>query len=312
MISRESSSDLSEECIIETEKDSLVDHSHYKPKRRRSWSASRAHVVILYVMNILLLVVAGVLVSQLAQRPFQDPTVGVYSPANDAIEYVKEFKFRAALFEKTPYMGFPSDETDRLWEELYNFGISKISEEEAKLLSHPTLTIPGTNEYLVQLDIWHELHCLNDLRMLLYPERFPGIAGVTDKNGVIDRERIEFRHWDHCVDSIRETLMCHADVAPIPFRVNFPANQVIVPRLATTHTCRNFTKIQEWAKEHRAGYWNYNVTAEEAEEIIKTSGFDNAPWENIQGQYMAFPGNTFFKYWREHPDEAEAARGNEA
>lgn len=138
MISRESSSDLSEECIIETEKDSLVDHSHYKPKRRRSWSASRAHVVILYVMNILLLVVAGVLVSQLAQRPFQDPTVGVYcknftlslelncinlfrtAPANDAIEYVKEFKFRAALFEKTPYMGFPSDETDRLWEELYN------------------------------------------------------------------------------------------------------------------------------------------------------------------------------------------------
>lgn len=113
---------------------------------------------------------------------------------------------------------------------------------------------------------------------------------------------------DHCVDSIRETLMCHADVSPIPFRVNVPANQVIVPRLSTTHTCRNFTKIQEWAKDHRAGRWNYNVTAQQAEEIIQSSGFNNAPWESIEDQYMAFPGNKFFKYWRDHPEEAEAAR----
>ena len=206
------------------------------------------------------------------------------------------------------------------------------------MLPHPTLTIPGTNEYLIQLDIWHELHCLNDLRMLLYPERFPGLAAVTDTNGVIDRESINFRHWaksnsifsvlkskplsieiarlsrvnffpaDHCVDSIRETLMCHADVSPIPFRINFPANQVIVPRLATTHTCRNFTKVQEWAKAHEAGAWNYNVTAKQAEEIMADSGFDNSPWEDIQDQYMAFPGNTYFKYWRDHPEEAEAAR----
>ncbi|SPQ23036.1 6fb56bcd-a67c-49f4-8b90-2ac61adbe7f0 [Thermothielavioides terrestris] len=205
-------------------------------------------------------------------------------------------------------MGFPTNETDELWKDLYRFGISKITEEEAKKLPHPTLPIPGTKDYLIQLDIWHELHCLNDLRMLLYPERFPGLAAVTDENGVIDRTSIEFRHWDHCVDSIREALMCHADVAPIPFRVNFPANKVIVPRLATTHTCRNFKKIQEWAKAHRAGAWSYKVTPEQAEEIMRASGFDNAPWEDIQDQYMAFPGNPYFKYWREHPEEAERAR----
>ncbi len=102
--------------------------------------------------------------------------------------------------------------------------------------------------------------------------------------------------------------MCHADVAPIPFRVNFPANHVIVPRISTTHTCRNFTKIQEWAKAHKAGIWDYKVTSEQAVEIMRASGFDNAPWEDIQDQYMAFPGNRYFKYWRDHPEEAEAAR----
>jgi hypothetical protein len=76
-------------------------------------------------------------------------------------------------------------------------GISKITEEEAKKLMHPTLAIPGTKDYLVQLDVWHKLHCLNDLRMLLYPERYmyPGLAAVTNDEGVIDRESIEFRHW---------------------------------------------------------------------------------------------------------------------
>jgi len=138
------------------------------------------------------------------------------APANEAIEYIKEFKFRPALFEKSPYMGFPTDETDRLWKDLYScelqqtcawsgpaanacellpVGVSKITEQEARKLIHPTLAIPGTKDYLVQLDVWHELHCLNDLRMLLYPERYPGLAAVTDDRGVIDRESIEFRHW---------------------------------------------------------------------------------------------------------------------
>ncbi|KAK3688793.1 hypothetical protein B0T22DRAFT_460242 [Podospora appendiculata] len=312
MIFERPSTDFFDDSTVDTEKEGLVYHpsygSHSINSQRKVWSCSRSHVLSLYASNALLLVLCFALVTRLVNKPFRDPTLGVYSPANEAVEYIKEYKFRPSLFDKSPYMGFPTDKTERLWKDLYGFGISKISEEEAKKLPHPTLTIPGTKDYLVQLDVWHELHCLNDLRMLLYPERFPGMAAVTDENGVIDRTRIEFRHWDHCVDSIRETLMCHADVAPIPFRVNFPANKAIVPRLATTHTCRNFTKIQQWAKEHRAGSWNYNVTAEQAEEIMRASGFDNAPGEDIQDQYMAFPGNTYFRYWREHPEEAEAAR----
>lgn len=77
------------------------------------------------------------------------------------------------------------------------------------MLPHPTLKVPGTDEYLVQLDVWHELHCLNDLRMLLYPERFPGLAGVTNDKGVIDRESIEFRHWgeSHPLQAFAETFL---------------------------------------------------------------------------------------------------------
>jgi Mycotoxin biosynthesis protein UstYa len=74
-------------------------------------------------------------------------------------------------------------------------GISRISEKEARFLPNPTIPIPGTKEYLIELDVWHELHCLNDLRMLLYPERFKGLGDLKDENGIIDRDNHAFRHW---------------------------------------------------------------------------------------------------------------------
>jgi hypothetical protein len=60
------------------------------------------------------------------------------------------------------------------------------------MLSVPTLPIQGTNKYLIQLDVFHELHCLNDLRKAFYPERY----GESPLNGsTIDRDSIMFLHW---------------------------------------------------------------------------------------------------------------------
>jgi len=101
--------------------------------------------------------------------------------------------------------------------------------------------------------------------------------------------------------------MCHADVSPIPFHVNVPASTGIFPRLATTHTCRNFTKVQEWAKAHRAENWSWSLRPGEAEEVTQAAGFDRSPDEDIQFLYELFPGHMFFKSWSDHPKEARIA-----
>ena len=95
--------------------------------------------------------------------------------------------------------------------------------------------------------------------------------------------------------------MCHADIAPIPFHVNVPARKGIFPRLATTHTCRNFTKIQEWSRLHSAGDWDYHLGQQQALDIIATADFDQGPQENIQELYDIFPGDLYFEHWRENP-----------
>lgn len=102
-------------------------------------------------------------------------------------------------------------------------GISAISKAEAQQLADPTIAIPGTTDkYLVQLEVFHNLHCLNDLRKLLYPERYHMLEKATLKNGTIDRNSFGFRHWDHCIDSLRQALMCNADISPTSFHVNIP------------------------------------------------------------------------------------------
>lgn len=57
---------------------------------------------------------------------------------------------------------------------------------------------------------------------------------------------------EHCIDSIREFIMCKADMTPIvlvpPGRSGVP---VPVPEFRTVHVCRNYEKLLQWAKNER-------------------------------------------------------------
>lgn len=81
------------------------------------------------------------------------------------------------------------------------------------------------------------------------------------------------------------------------------------PRLTTTHTCKDYSRIQEWGHAHQAPPHNFMINdTETLQQIIDESGFDHSPEENVQGLYWMFPGDLFFKYWREHPYEGERKR----
>lgn len=176
----------------------------------------------------------------------------------------------------------------------------------------PTLPIQGTDKYLVELDVFHELHCLNRIRKVFYPERFGDkLHSLMDANGNVNRSHNTFRHWgkfespgvrslptltsfptngaslpDHCIDTIRQSLMCHADVAPVPFHVAEPPRGAlgdvgIYPRLTTVHTCRKFDRIRDWALAHRAPPFRVSLTPEEAQRVKETAGFDQSAFEDL-------------------------------
>lgn len=61
----------------------------------------------------------------------------------------------------------------------------------------------------------------------------------------MDEEEVAF-HRDHCLDYIRQVLMCHADPT---FE---PMSEVGINGMGATHQCRDFDKIFSWAYEHRS------------------------------------------------------------
>ena len=51
---------------------------------------------------------------------------------------------------------------------------------------------------------------------------------------------------EHCIDSLRLSLMCSADMTLIPVEWSDNRN-FIMPKFETVHTCRDYTMLKEWS-----------------------------------------------------------------
>ena len=73
-------------------------------------------------------------------------------------------------------------------------GISGISKDEASHLLNKTLPAPkDPDTYMIQLEVFHNLHCLNMLRKTLYPEQYPDMVAYHD-NGTINHGTLQALH----------------------------------------------------------------------------------------------------------------------
>ena len=64
---------------------------------------------------------------------------------------------------------------------------------------------------------------------------------------------------DHCINAIREALMCSSDVTPITFHYVSEEDHHVFPNLAATHTCRDFDVIKDWAKTRQVEQWKMDI-----------------------------------------------------
>jgi hypothetical protein len=141
----------------------------------------------------------------------------------------------------------------------------------------PTAHLPHDNStYVVTLGVFHQLHCVNHLRQALYPDEYPELW-EHKADGTVDHGTIRALHrgkffepkfpairladafQDHCIDILRQTLMCHGDVSPTPFFYR-ASDDNVYSVLANTHMCRDFDKIKDWALERQLTSWAWGLT----------------------------------------------------
>jgi hypothetical protein len=57
-------------------------------------------------------------------------------------------------------------------------------------------------------------------------------------------------HADHCIDLIREALICHGDTTPFFTVIDPEQSEGARGDFNSHHKCRDFGKLQEWVREN--------------------------------------------------------------
>ncbi|KAI1119893.1 hypothetical protein F5Y10DRAFT_259444 [Nemania abortiva] len=136
----------------------------------------------------------------------------------------------------TQYVGMPTPEMDDAWVDIIRGGGVDLVGEEAKSVAGKTYQKPG-GWHLSGTHVFHQLHCLNKLRKATHPEYYGHHDFEPQANWRM--------HLDHCIDYIRQSLQCSADMTSIAVDWN-EARRRIVPNLEAVHTCRDFRHVQAW------------------------------------------------------------------
>ncbi|KAF2245941.1 hypothetical protein BU26DRAFT_607235 [Trematosphaeria pertusa] len=244
---------------LSTEHDTFLERYSDAPTQNHSWLArARREPILLslYIVNTVFLISLISLVARNTTTQCEDPSLrGLYSPLNDAVRYKNAAFKKGFITDMSAYMGWPTDKKDELWTDLYRYMPVRVPKTEAHRLPNKTahLTVDGWEEdYMVGIDVFHQLHCLNVLRRSFYPQRYRGM-GMWHPNGTLNM--LGWVHIDHCIESLRQSLQCSADIAPIPFTW-MPERKYMLLRMDTYHRCRDFDALHAWTRERQVGEYS--------------------------------------------------------
>ncbi|KAI1117119.1 hypothetical protein F5Y14DRAFT_404880 [Nemania sp. NC0429] len=172
-----------------------------------------------------------------------------WSPAAGAVKYETQH-FNLPPIAEGPFIGM-GDDVDAQWDYISAIGDTMISHEEMiKLGLNPATSLKITDPrsgkpgYRVAVEVFHQLHCLNLLRQNVYKDYYAPLGGDTSA------PLMDLRgHLDHCIDALRQFVMCQGDIGVFSF--NYPFNDGDPwPNYSTPHTCRNFESIRQWGVDH--------------------------------------------------------------
>ncbi|RMZ41046.1 hypothetical protein CA14_001677 [Aspergillus flavus] len=125
---------------------------------------------------------------------------------------------------------------------LPSYGFVTVPDPEAYDLKPNKDVVPGTNNtYMVS--VYHQLHCLKIMHLALLPiiSRQEGRGP-----GTRDDHDFEHNHLEHCLDYLRQSVMCSGDVTLEPPDEMPQKNRSPLQGWGVTHACRSWEQIEGW------------------------------------------------------------------
>ncbi|KAK6072457.1 hypothetical protein SCUP234_09250 [Seiridium cupressi] len=125
------------------------------------------------------------------------------------------------------------------------------SSEISSLTDEPETAVRHAPEYggglFVLPEFSHHLHCVDLMRKVSY-FKFNHYKARNDHD-FIDNEHIFKTHIDHCIEILRQFVMCHADVGLVTSQW-VAGHDNPWPDFNTKQVCRDFDRILAWTRLH--------------------------------------------------------------
>ncbi|KAK4655123.1 hypothetical protein QC762_404496 [Podospora pseudocomata] len=197
------------------------------------------------ISNVVLLVISALLSGTVfsvlghAQKKAQLPDP--YSPANSIVE----FEYRGVIRNDSRFIGRPTQEWDKSMHDLMAGTLIRISHEELQLAGTDSIPLRDGG-YAAGLGVAHNLHCVKKIKQFLYREHlYPDLD--TGSQRFEDLQT----HADHCLDFIRQGIMCHLDYSLYTVywgeRKDIPTHHD-----PPVQKCVNWEKLHNWMQERSA------------------------------------------------------------
>ncbi|CAE7220771.1 hypothetical protein PTNB85_10188 [Pyrenophora teres f. teres] len=149
------------------------------------------------------------------------------------------------------YFGPPSAEIEQAWKKLLYNEFPTMTKDEAARFEPELRPLPEDGEFHFEPDVYHSLHCINALRQMLVPVLYNQSSTMDHRiNDSLNDPNWTATHTEHCLDQLRQSVMCHGDLTPSPLYV-WPKAPVFLG-ISSTHTCRKFESIQSWMNRRAA------------------------------------------------------------
>lgn len=176
-----------------------------------------------------------------------------YSPALPAVRY-SNVQFNGSFTGSNKFRGYPNPDLDDAWSRISALYPIRISDQEMNFIGKPGTAVQYPREegggYMGELEVFHQLHCLNLLRIQVYRDYYTSLSPVPPIFRV--NETVRRSELDHCVDILRQSIMCTGDVT-IATANWVQGHPRPIPDFSTMHVCRDFDALLEWASERDAG-----------------------------------------------------------
>lgn len=135
------------------------------------------------------------------------------------------------VLEDSRHYALNSSEADAEWESIYPGG----------QLGFVHL---GPNKRFFSLSLYHQIHCLVSLRSAILDRSHHGEQHEEQRA----RAKRDVEHSAHCLNYLRQTIMCNADLTLEPEIEE--GSQNVGEGLAAVHVCRDWSKVHAFAQRN--------------------------------------------------------------